>query len=188
MKQRVLTAVVLLALLALVVWQIYTPAFIIVISFLSAVAANEIMKCAKISNKFILVLGTISGFVIPFFSSGSVLEPWVSTDTWELVINFAPKTVYVIILAIAYFLAMLKGYSHTKFEDVAIAFIASVVVPYGFSIFGILRDFDGFKTQYGIYLIFYGLTLIATHFMKHYRTLKNATVGLVVKANCLFWR
>ena len=47
MKQRVITAVVLLALLAVVVWQIYTPLFVIVIAFLSAVAANEIMKCAK---------------------------------------------------------------------------------------------------------------------------------------------
>lgn len=53
MKQRVITAVVLLALLAVVVWQIYTPLFVIVIAFFSAVAANEIMKCAKVSNKFI---------------------------------------------------------------------------------------------------------------------------------------
>ena len=44
MKQRVITAVVLLALLAVVVWQIYTPLFVIVIAFFSAVAANEIMK------------------------------------------------------------------------------------------------------------------------------------------------
>ena len=43
MKQRVITAVVLLALLAVVVWQIYTPLFVIVIAFFSAVAANEIM-------------------------------------------------------------------------------------------------------------------------------------------------
>ena len=61
MKQRVITAVVLLALLALVVWQINTPLFVAVIAFLSAVAANEIMKCAKVSNKFILVFGTAGG-------------------------------------------------------------------------------------------------------------------------------
>ena len=48
MKQRLITAGVLLALLAVVVWQIYTPLFIIVIAFLSAVASNEIMKCAKV--------------------------------------------------------------------------------------------------------------------------------------------
>ena len=43
MKQRLITAAVLLALLAVVVWQIYTPLFVIVFAFLSAVAANEII-------------------------------------------------------------------------------------------------------------------------------------------------
>ena len=44
MKQRVITAVVLLALLAVVVWQINTPVLVLVIAFLAAVAANEIMR------------------------------------------------------------------------------------------------------------------------------------------------
>ena len=47
MKQRVITAVVLLALLAVVVWQINTPVLVLVIAFLAAVAANEIMRCAR---------------------------------------------------------------------------------------------------------------------------------------------
>lgn len=157
MKQRVITAVVLLAVLAVVVWQIYTPLFILVISLLSAIAANEIMKCAKISNKFILIVGTAFAFCEPLFASASVLEPWISTDKWFCVIHAVPKIVYVIILILAFLLAMLKGYSHTKFEDVAIAIVASVIVPYGFSIFPMLRDITGFKTQFGIYLIFYGL-------------------------------
>lgn len=66
MKQRVITAIVLLLVLALVVWQINTPLFVIVIAFLSAVAANEIMRCAKISNKFILVFGTAVAAAFPF--------------------------------------------------------------------------------------------------------------------------
>ena len=66
MKQRVITAAVLLALLAVVVWQLYAPVFIIVISIFSAIAANEIMKCAKIRNKFILVFGTAIAAIIPF--------------------------------------------------------------------------------------------------------------------------
>lgn len=157
MKQRVITAAVLLAVLAVVVWQIYTPLFIIVISLLSAVAANEIMKCAKISNKFILIAGTAFAFCEPLFAGASVLEPWVSTDIWFSVINAVPKIVYVILLIIAFLLAMLKGYSHTKFEDVAIAVVASIIVPYAFSMFPMLRDITGFKTQFGIYLIFYAL-------------------------------
>lgn len=157
MKQRVITAVVLLALLAVVVWQIYTPLFVIVIAFLSAVAANEIMKCAKVSNKFILCVGTAFAFCVPFFASAHILEPLVSTPQWALVINKVPNIVFVIVLTLAFFLAMLKEYSHTKFEDVAVSFIASVVVPYGFSIFVRLRDIDGYKTQIGVYLIFFGL-------------------------------
>ena len=157
MKQRVITASVLIALLAVVVWQIYSPLLIIVVSLFSAIAANEIMKCAKIKNKFLLVLGTIAAFVIPFFSSASVLEPFVKSDFWFNVIGFIPKFVWVTAIILAYFLAMLKDYANTKFEDVAIAIVASLIVPAVFSVFAILRDITGYGNQLGIYLIFYAL-------------------------------
>ena len=51
---------------------------------------------------------------------------------------------------------MLRGYSHTKFEDVAIAFFGSVCVPYAFSVFVKLRDMF-VNEQFGIYLIFFAL-------------------------------
>lgn len=157
MKQRVMTAIVLLAVLAVVVWQIYTPLFIIVIAFLSAVASNEIMKCAKITNKFILVFGTAVSAAIPFESSESILEPWVSTEVWGKFVDMIPDMVDIAVIVLVMLLAMLKNYKNTKFEQIAIAVFASVVVPYGFSMFGILRDMFGFKTQMGIYLIFFGL-------------------------------
>ncbi len=157
MKQRVITGAVLLALLAVVVWRIYTPIFVIVFSILSAIAANEILKCAKIKNKFIVVFGTIVAFVIPYFSSASILEPIVSTEMWFKISGFVPKFVWVTIIIIIYFLAMLKDYANTKFEDVAIAIVASLIVPAVFSIFGILRDISGFGNQLGIYFIFYAL-------------------------------
>lgn len=156
MKQRVITAVVLLALLALVVWQINTPLFVAVIAFLSAVAANEIMKCAKVSNKFILVFGTAVAAVFPLFTSPKVLEPIVEANTWGPIIQAVPNIVFVIAVVLVYLLAMLKGYSHTKFEDVAISIFASVIVPFGFSIFIRLRDMF-INEQFGIYLIFYAL-------------------------------
>ncbi len=157
MKQRVITAAVLLALLAVVVWQIYTPVFIIVISIFSAIAANEIMKCAKISNKFILVFGTAIAAIIPFTSSASILEPIVSSGTWFKIISFVPKSVFIIAIILIYFLVMLKDYAHTKFEDVAMAIVASVIVPCDFAMFGILRDIDSYSNQLGVYLIFYAL-------------------------------
>lgn len=126
MKQRVITAVVLLALLAVVVWQIYTPLFIIVIAFLSAVAANEIMKCAKVSNKFIVILGTAVGAVIPFTSSENIMQPWISAEKWSHFISIVPPLAFAVIVIIAFFLAMIFDYEHTKFEDVAVSIIASI--------------------------------------------------------------
>lgn len=157
MKQRVITAVVLLALLAVVVWQIYTPLFIIVIAFLSAVAANEIMKCAKVSNKFIVILGTAVGAIIPFTSSENIMQPWISAGKWSHFISIVPPLAFAVIVIIAFFLAMIFDYEHTKFEDVAVSIVASIAVPYGFSMFGMLRDVYDYKAQLGVYLIFYGL-------------------------------
>ena len=156
MKQRVITAIVLLLVLALVVWQINTPLFVLVIAFLSAVAANEIMRCAKISNKFILVFGTAVAAVFPLFASPKVLEPVVSAEVWGPVISAVPSIVYIIAVGIIMCLAMLKGYAHTKFEDVAIAFFGSVCVPFAFSAFVRLRDMF-INEQFGIYLIFFAL-------------------------------
>lgn len=157
MKQRVITALVLLAVLALVVWRIYTPIFILVIAFLSAVAANEIMKCAKVSNKFILVFGTVVGGLIPFTSSEDIMQPLVSTEKWGNIINIIPPVAGIVFVIIAFFLAMIADYAHTKFEDVAVSIVASIVVPYGFSMFGVLRDHYGFRAQLGVYVIFYAL-------------------------------
>lgn len=157
MKTRVITAAVLLAILALVVWQIYTPALVIVVAFLSAVASNEIMRCAKVSNKFILISGTAVSAIIPFFSNPSCLEPVVSAEKWQSVIGAVPQTVYIIVICLAFFLAMLKGYKNTKFEDVAVSIVASIIVPYVFSILVRLRDLRGYRSQLGIYFIFFAL-------------------------------
>lgn len=157
MKQRVITAAVLLALLAVVVWQIYTPLFIIVIAFLSAVASNEIMKCAKVSNKFILVFGTALGAYIPFTSSENIMSPWINSAKWGNIISFVPLAALIAIVVIAFCLAMIFDYKNTKFEDVAVSVVASVLVPYGFAMFGALRDFYGYRSPVGVYLIFYGL-------------------------------
>lgn len=157
MKQRVITAVVLLLILALVVWQIDTPLFVAVVAFLSAVATNEIMRCAKVKNKFLLIVGTAFSALVPFFASDKVLLPLVSEEVWGKVIGAVPGTVYIIALVLLFMLAMLKGYSHTSFEDVAISVFASVVVAYGFSILVRLRDMFPDNEQFGIYLIFFAL-------------------------------
>lgn len=156
MKQRVITAVCLLAVLAVVVWQINTPALVIVVAFLSAVASGEIMRCANVQNTFIKVLGIVFSALTPFFASDKVLEPVVRAEIWGNVIGFVPNIVFVILLCLAFLLAMLKGYAYTTFEDVTVSVFASVAVPYGFSIFVRLRDMYA-NEQFGIYLIFFAL-------------------------------
>lgn len=156
MKQRVITAVVLLALLAVVVWQINTPVLVLVIAFLAAVAANEIMRCAKVENTFIRVVATGYAACVPFFVSAKALTPWVSEAVWGKVIGAVPGVVYLIALVLVLLLAMLKGYAYTTFEDVAVSVFAGALVPFGFSVFIRLRDMFQIE-QFGIYLIFYGL-------------------------------
>ncbi len=156
MKQRVITAVVLLALLAVVVWQINTPVLVLVIAFLAAVAANEIMRCAKVENTFIRVVATGYAACVPFFASAKALTPWVSHAVWGKVIGAVPGVVYLIALVLVLLLAMLKGYAYTTFEDVAVSVFAGALVPFGFSVFIRLRDMFQIE-QFGIYLIFYGL-------------------------------
>ncbi|MDE5973839.1 MAG: phosphatidate cytidylyltransferase, partial [Eubacterium sp.] len=156
MKQRVITAVVLLAVLAVIVWQINTPALAIAVAFLSAVAAGEIMRCANVQNTFIKVIGIIFAALTPFMTSAKVLEPVVSAEVWGRVTGFLPPIVYIIVLCLVFFLAMLKGHAYTTFEDVTVSFFASAVVPFGFGIFIRLRDmFD--NPQFGVYLIFFAL-------------------------------
>ena len=156
MKQRVITAVVLLALLAVVVWQINTPVLVLVIAFLAAVAANEIMRCAKVENTFIRVVATGYAACVPFFASAKALTPWVSEAVWGKVIGAVPGVVYLIALVLVLLLAMLKGYAYTTFEDVAVSVFAGALVPFGFSVVIRLRDMFQIE-QFGIYLIFYGL-------------------------------
>ena len=156
MKQRVISAVVLLALLAVVVWQINTPVLVLVIAFLAAVAANEIMRCAKVENTFIRVVATGYAACVPFFASAKALTPWVSEAVWGKVIGAVPGVVYLIALVLVLLLAMLKGYAYTTFEDVAVSVFAGALVPFGFSVFIRLRDMFLIE-QFGIYLIFYGL-------------------------------
>lgn len=156
MKQRVITAVVLLALLAVVVWQINTPVLVLVIAFLAAVAANEIMRCAKVENTFIRVVATGYAACVPFFASAKALTPWISQAVWGKVIGAVPGVVYLIALVLVLLLAMLKGYAYTTFEDVAVSVFAGALVPFGFSVFIRLRDMFQIE-QFGIYLIFYGL-------------------------------
>jgi phosphatidate cytidylyltransferase len=156
MKDRVITALILLGVLIVVVWQVYTPVLVIAVAFFAAVSAGEIMSCAKVENTFIRVVGCVFAACVPFFASPKALTPWVSETVWGVIIGTVPPIVYVTALTIIMMLAMLKGYSYTSFEDVTVSVFASVFIPYAFSMFIKLRDMYEFR-PFGVYLIFYAL-------------------------------
>lgn len=158
MKQRILTSVVLLLVLALCIWQIYTPVLTVVVAFLSAAATYEIMKCARLKNRFILVLGTAFSAFVQFLSGPQALESVVSAEKWGAFLEAVPLKIYVIILVLLFFLAMLADYPKTKFENTAVSIVASVIVPLVFSVIVRLRDmFEGDERPFGVYLIFFAL-------------------------------
>ena len=104
MKQRVITAIALLAILAVVVWQIYTPVLVIAVAVLSAIATGEIMRCAKVENTFIKVVGIVFSVFVQLFASSKVLEPVVSADAWGSIVNAVPNIVFVIALILVFLL------------------------------------------------------------------------------------
>lgn len=61
--------------------------------------------------------------MLPAFASARVLEPWVSEAVWGKVIGAVPNIVYIIVLCLVFFLAMLKNYAYTTFEDVSVSFL-----------------------------------------------------------------
>ena len=95
-------------------------------------------------------------FCVPFFSSASVLEPIVPAEVWYNVIYAIDHKVYVIALVFVYLLAMLKGYSHTKFEHVAISVVAVLLASNpNSSVFKIVSfAWAGFGAAFGPVVLF----------------------------------
>ncbi len=158
MKQRIGTAVVLFAVLALCIWQVYTPIMTAVVAFLAAMSAFEIMRCAKVQNMFILVLGTAFAAFLPFISTPSAMEGIVAPSNWGKFVSAVPAYIYIIGVMLLFCVAMLFDYEKTSFQNVAVASVASVFVPLIYSCIIRLRDmFAGDERQFGVYLIFFAL-------------------------------
>lgn len=144
MKQRVLSGVVIAVVAISVLLLMNTVVFPIVWTVLAVMAVYEIEKVTQIKNKALVVLSLV------FSALFCLNECFGFVD----VSYSAVLAIYVLIMLTI----MLIGYDITKFEHVAVAFFASVAVPFAFSIFVYLRDInvhsDGkFSKTEGIYLI-----------------------------------
>lgn len=144
MKQRVLSGVVIAVVAISVLLLMNTVVFPIVWTVLAVMAVYEIEKVTQIKNKALVVLSLAFSALFCLNECFRFVEVSYS----------AILAIYVLIMLTI----MLIGYDITKFEHVAVAFFASVAVPFAFSIFVYLRDInvhsDGkFSKTEGVYLI-----------------------------------
>ncbi|HOO25079.1 MAG TPA: CDP-archaeol synthase [Clostridiales bacterium] len=151
MKTRVLSALSWGSLAIITIFFIYSPLLVIFVSFVSLIAANEILKAAGVKNIPILVLSHALAAVIPF-----VIE-------YDLLNRFSIPTVSLAIFYVVGLLClMLMQYEKTKFEHVAMALVASAFVPYALSAFILVRDlykaYPGSVTRLqALYFFFMGI-------------------------------
>lgn len=126
MKQRILTAVVGLSLMAIVLVFLDTVLFNIVIAIVSAIGVWEMLASDKtISSKPLKILCLACGIAIPFLGT-EFLAP------------------YRLLLFVLFFFFLFAIYllerETVRFQHLAMAFFAGILIPLGLSCFVFLRD------------------------------------------------
>jgi len=109
----------------LVFLGIYTPAFGLFFSILSAIASYEILRVAKVENKEVLALSITFAFIVPLYIEYGFKVPF---------------TIAILIFIFALLLIMLANHENTRFEQITIAMYSSVFIPFCFSAFILVRD------------------------------------------------
>ena len=125
MKQRVISGAVLLIIIGLVFWGIYTPVFGVFFGLLSAMASFEILRVAKIENKEVFALSMAFAFIVPLYIEYGFKVPF---------------GIAILIFIFALLLIMLANHENTKFEHIAVAVYSSIFIPFCFSSFLLVRD------------------------------------------------
>ncbi len=133
MKQRVISAMVALCILAAVLFCYNTMVLNAAIALISAVAVYELLCATKyVSSRGIVAASLIYAAVVPFFAV-------VPVDRFPIYVTLG----YFVIL----FAILLTQHTKVEFEEVTTAFFVSLVVPVGFSILVYIRD----HYEYGLF-------------------------------------
>jgi len=123
MKKKVTAGLIAAAFaLALLCLQFYPLVMELAVIFFAVIANAELLRTAKVKNKGIYVLTTVSAVIIPLNARLNIVK------YTQLSVEFL-LTVYIFLL----FIMMLARYSETRFEHVAIAAFSSTVLPYSMS-------------------------------------------------------
>lgn len=148
MKQRILTAVIGIALLLVVLFFFDTWIFNIAVSLVSAVAVYEILQAAKYDkNKLLVVVCLLFVLLVPFFR----------TPGFNLMSRIA-ILVYILLL----FGIMLYRHQTVRFEQIGVAFMASVLIPFSLSSMIYMRDQFARDGLFYIMLVFAGAWMTDT--------------------------
>lgn len=152
MKNRVIFGIIGTAVGVGSLCIIFVPVYLgFMISLISVAAVYEIMTVSKIENKALLAVTAAVAAFIP-----SELEYRV-LDRLGIPTSLA-VTVYVMLLLTI----MIACYGSTRFEHIATALVSSIVVPYAFSCYILVRDAyelapDYFDKKRCFYLLLTGM-------------------------------
>lgn len=126
MKQRVLTAIVLLIFLGVVLFFYHTLFFHLVISAIAAIAVFELLwPTGYLKNKFLVAISVAYAFIAPFFATHSIPHFSVYVTIAYFVILFA---------------VLLLRHNEVPFQGIATAFFVSLAIPIAFSSLILIRE------------------------------------------------
>ena len=136
MKQRIISAVVALALLAVALFCYNTIVFNFFIAFIGAIAVYELLHSTQyVKNPVILWTSCLYALVVPFFETLDIKNIHVYVTVGYFTVLFA---------------VLLKCHEKVKFQEIAISFFISLVVPVAFSMTILMRDYH----EHGIFYTF----------------------------------
>lgn len=150
MKVRIITGVIsaLVVIMLLVFTGLgYQGVMSIPMGAIAAIAAYEMMRVSKCKNKVLTVVSMIAAAIGPAYVDFG-LQKYIPI----------PLSAIVIIYVVAMLIIMLKFYDTTKFEHVALALFASLIIPGALGTFFKVRDLcveypDLFQRSHCVFLI-----------------------------------
>ncbi|MEG2596872.1 MAG: phosphatidate cytidylyltransferase [Oscillospiraceae bacterium] len=184
MKQRILSAVVALVLLTVALLNYDTLVFNVFISLIGVVAVFELLHSTHyVKSKLIIGCSSVYALVVPFFET----------------VGFKNFGIYV---TVGYFVVLfsifLKCHDVVKFEEIAISFFVSLVIPVAFSMTILMRDYHDHGIFYTLLVcVAAWITDTAAYFSgrafgKHkmaplispHKTIEGAVGGLLASTIC----
>lgn len=150
MKVRIITGITcaLIVIMLLVFTGLgYQGVMSIPMGAIAAIAAYEVMRVSKCKNKVLTAVSMIAAAIGPAYVDFG-LQKYIPV----------PLSAIIIIYVIALLIIMLKFYDTTKFEHVALALFASLIIPGALGTFFKVRDLcveypDLFQRSHCVFLI-----------------------------------